>query len=590
MSVIFATGSDLGRVPSATGNAARRYVDAATGLTVVDLGGGDYVAQMSGTSTINNYQLTSNMLGTPTALVASFKVRFPTSLPSTSPDFCVVGATGGQSAFVFYQNSGTRLGAAWGGGATINGPVVVANTQYTVEVRVDTSANPNVLDWWVDGVAQTSTTIAQAAGTVNGFFAGRDSAATGTYQINDMRVSVTYADAPLGVGRVRTLVPSGTATEIGTANSICRFTSNGSVLDTTFNSADIMAAISEVPPVISASASGLYQRTSGVGNAVSIPMSNYTLAAGETIELCTIRVLLWSASTLQNALELRAWDGTAETVLIALEDPNGDNSTTTPAWWCATYTPSGGWTQAKLDALEVRIGYSNDVSPVPGAHQITAEISVKASTGGTPYTQSVSGSVTPTGALRKASTRTVAGSTTPSGSLRKATTRTLAGSTTPTGAMTRSIARQLTGAVTPTGLILRALSRVLGGSTTPTGAVTKATTRTLTGSSTPAGGVAKQVGRALAGSTTPTGSITRSIGKSLEGSSTATGGILRLLSRILGGTSTPTGDLTNDMPPGPALVLTVGPPTSGWATGAPDAAWSTDPPTTAWATQPPTGG
>lgn len=373
------SGFDIGRAPSTTANTGRKYIDTANSPTVSSSNPrtGAYSLQMTGTTVVRDIELSSATLGTVTSIVASFYLMFPSSLPVGSPDVLVISTTGSQ-LFLFYQASGTRLGAAWNGGGTVNGPVVVADTWYQIDVKVDASANPNTMVWQVNGVAQTGTTTAVTAGNATAIAFGRDSAATGTYSYDDCRVSVTAADYPLGPGKVILLKPdtAGTAAEIGTANGTTTFTGNATV-GTTFDSALLLSRTSEVPPAISASADGFAQRTSGTTIAVEIPMTSYTLGGGETIEAVVIRVLGWSASALANTLELRAFDGNAETTVIAREDPNFDNSTATPAWWCATYTPSGGWSQAKLDALTIRIGYSNDVSPVPGAHGIYAEVSIQ---------------------------------------------------------------------------------------------------------------------------------------------------------------------------------------------------------------------
>lgn len=381
--LVFWTGFNMGRAPSITGNAARRYVNVANAaaVTTTNPRTGAYALLLTGGATVTNIELTSGgLLAGGTSVVSTFWIMFPTSLPANSPDFCCI-STSGNDAFMFYQSTGTKLGVAWLGESTFDGPVVVANTWYRIDMRVDASANPHTLTWAVNGVPQTGTTSAAAAGSIASWALGRVDAVAGTYEFDDVRVGTGSSDYPLGEGKVVLLLPDtgATATEIGTANSICRFTSNGGALDTTFSSADILAAISEVPPTISAAATGLYQRTSGTGNAINIPFTSYQLQAGEEIEGVVVRVLGWAASATANNLELRAFDGTNETTLIAREDPNFDNSTTNPAWWCATYTPSGGWDQTKLDALAIRIGYSNDVTPVPGCHAIYVEVSIKQS-------------------------------------------------------------------------------------------------------------------------------------------------------------------------------------------------------------------
>src|SRR5213075_422943 len=47
-------------------------------------------------------------------------------------------------------------------------------------------------------------------------------------------------------------------------------------------------------------------------------------------------------------------------------------------WMTAMWTPSGAvWTQAKLDAAAVRIGFSNDATPDMGVHAIYLEVAIR---------------------------------------------------------------------------------------------------------------------------------------------------------------------------------------------------------------------
>lgn len=140
-------------------------------------------------------------------------------------------------------------------------------------------------------------------------------------------------------------------------------------------------------------------------------------------------------------------------------------------------------------------------------------------------------------------------------------TQSLTGSTTPTGSLSRSLSRNLAGATTPTGDVAKQTSRALSGATTPTGTLARQTDKTLSGEITPAGAIAKLWSRTFSGSISPAGAV------------------LKLLSRLLGGSITPSGSVSTaaaalDI----ATSFTLGPPHGRWHTGPPHGRWHVGPP------------
>jgi len=85
----------------------------------------------------------------------------------------------------------------------------------------------------------------------------------------------------------------------------------------------------------------------------------------------------WAGSTASGTIEFRAWDGTTESGLIS-GALGFTNSTTAPTWAVVVVPrPTGGWTQAKLDALAFRVGFSTDATPDEGIHAIYAEVAIQ---------------------------------------------------------------------------------------------------------------------------------------------------------------------------------------------------------------------
>lgn len=164
----------------------------------------------------------------------------------------------------------------------------------------------------------------------------------------------------------------------------------------------------------------------------------------------------------------------------------------------------------------------------------------------TTHTQTLSGSVTPAGAIVRQPAKTLTGATTPAGALLRQIGHLLAGATTPTGTAARQTSRTLTGATTPTGSPARQIAKTLTAAIIPAGTLANIRTRllALAGAIAPSGTLQRQTGKATAGTATPTGTIQRALAKTLIGAVTPAGGLLKLLSKILGGTIAPSGAAT----------------------------------------------
>jgi hypothetical protein len=141
---------------------------------------------------------------------------------------------------------------------------------------------------------------------------------------------------------------------------------------------------------------------------------------------------------------------------------------------------------------------------------VTSFVSYKAASGGTGYTQSLDGTITPDGAVAQAVTNTAAGTVTPDGSILKAISQALAGTVTPDGAISsnlRVILQALAGTITPDGAIARLVGKGLAGTITPAGARARAVTQALAGTLTPAASRARLVANVLAGLLSPAGDV-----------------------------------------------------------------------------------
>ena len=185
------------------------------------------------------------------------------------------------------------------------------------------------------------------------------------------------------------------------------------------------------------------------------------------------------------------------------------------------------------DHLQLGMGYkiqttAGAVNPTwTGASGGAVQASFKALSGG-PQTLSLAGSVTPGGAVAKASAVGKAGTVTPAATIAKLAARVLTGSMSPTATIAKLVSKISDGSLTPASVIAKFVSRRTTGSVTPTGAVAtlKLILLALGGLLVPVGTVRRNIVKQLAGNLTPAASLLRAISKRLTGLITAAGTIL----------------------------------------------------------------
>jgi len=325
-----------------------------------------------------------------TAPVCVERINFRlSSLPSGDLElFALLGIS--NNLIVRYVSASQKLGVKIGTGAEVLSDATVAAGQYIgVDLRWDARANTHVADWQITYDATAGASSAPVVQTQASFSAGAadqtaswrmgwTAASTGDVYYDEPVVAISGGNYPLGDHEVRFLKvdPAGTLTVSGSAASFSTFTANGT-MNSTFNVTTARDAIDEVPPTIGASADGFAQDAVAASDYVEIPMG--TTAITGTASARAVRMLAcgWAGSTASGTIEFRAWDGTTESGLIS-GALGFTNSTTAPTWAVVVVPrPTGGWTQAKLDALAFRVGFSTDATPDEGIHAIYAEVAIQ---------------------------------------------------------------------------------------------------------------------------------------------------------------------------------------------------------------------
>jgi hypothetical protein len=181
------------------------------------------------------------------------------------------------------------------------------------------------------------------------------------------------------------------------------------------------------------------------------------------------------------------------------------------------------------------------------------------------YTQSISGALTPTGALQNRDDKAVSGTLAPSGVAIQSVTNLLTATLGMAGGLasqvlkagvrkwiarrgmwwgppphiessTGPLTQLLTGAITPTSSTTELVFKAAVGAITPAGSLIKAASHSLVGTLASAGALVKDVAKAVSGSITPTWSLVKQSSKPVSGSTGLSGTIAKSASQQAAGT------------------------------------------------------
>lgn len=317
---------------------------------------------------------------------------FVGSLPAGDVNLLSIEITSSASLYIRFRAASSKLEVqiettGINGVARLSSAVVTANTWLAVEVQYDVRVGGYFLgDWAVDYgdgtlVAQTQATFVQAnaPASVTTLRLGWNVNATATIRTDDVVIVRDAGNYPINDHTVQPLLVDSVETLTTTDDAKFQtFTANGTLV--AWDATVARGAIDEIPPTIGASADGLAQITAGASDYISIPMSTYAGGA-EAIRAARMLWAGWAASGTAATLGFRAFDGTTEMLLAAAADVGFDNSTTLPAWVALPIRPAAGsytWTQTKLNALELRVGFG-DAAVAVGGHGVVCEVLIQTS-------------------------------------------------------------------------------------------------------------------------------------------------------------------------------------------------------------------
>lgn len=299
----------------------------------------------------NGCRLVRNLTTPGTLLVGSFKMRLIQN-PATiwtrvfhmSAD--VVSAIG--------PDTDGTIGAIVATGTKVTGPSIADGLWHRVDFRYNTSPATHTLDWAVDGANQTQATGAgTASSNITTWGAGSNTAPNTNHkaEVDDIVLSQTTGDYPLGPHSVFAVVPDADGTHVAGTNVMER-ASDG----TDIGVVTAWDLLDDWPPTTGINnADSVTSSASGATNYAEVLFSEKPDYAQQTLWAVRGLVAHQSDTTGANTGITRIVDSGGTTLTDIY---SGDMSEITAHYTARLITaPAGGWTVANFQGIKGRVGF-----------------------------------------------------------------------------------------------------------------------------------------------------------------------------------------------------------------------------------------
>jgi len=289
--------------------------------------------------------------GSPTYLVGRIYFYF-TTLPAANTLLLKAMTAAGGYPRIDYVLASQRIAMSVGGVGQQLGPVLSTGQWYRVDFRMYCGGAARTIDWAIDGVDQTQVSTAVAASTFVSLNVGSEVSTTFDFYVDDIVLSTTTGDYPIGPGGVVGLSPNAG----GASNLDTNIEDDGSVdVNDTTNPANI--ELDDVP----FNGSDYIKQIGGASTlyaAVAFADTAETTIHGAQAFLAYTS----AAASPANSASAKIYDEDGVETNIFTGDMS-ESSAFYKSVICRT--PTGGWDTAAVNALQGRVGYATDYDPVP---------------------------------------------------------------------------------------------------------------------------------------------------------------------------------------------------------------------------------
>ena len=376
LSPIFLTGFEQG-VLSASGTGLWNVITGAGFAIASDTPrSGTYYAQLTAPATTAEKLSLTIPGGARTNLVGRVAFRVDSLPASGTTNTIVFAGTTATSTAGFYLALGNdnKIYARIGSG-TIRSSAALSAGWHVLEWQAQWAANPETMDWRIDGVSQTQCTYAST--TTISYFGLGNPATTGvayTASYDDLIIGdwSTAATDWFGDGTILPQSPGSDGTHTFTSTHASHGASGSSYI--TGATTDAYLLVDDVPfgtaydgtdcigqRVIAAEYAEIAPTTTartGTPNAVRASMAYSSSTTTTNSAACTILN--------GDAVETTLW-GNSGAVADYSESSNFFKTALVPA-------PAAGWSAAAINALRWRFGWAADISPVPTVQALMLEV------------------------------------------------------------------------------------------------------------------------------------------------------------------------------------------------------------------------
>jgi len=315
-------------------------------------------------------------------IVGSFRFRFTSSLPTTLYEMFVIGVPVGSAPRLVFNNSDSKLYAAFDGGLAGTEEVAVsaalsADTWYYVDFDWDATADPNTFKAKVDGANENTSSLAQAATTDSNVRIGctiSTHRTDGTILYDDLVLTNTGTDYPIGPMKVYGLAPSSNGTH-ATSGS---FAQVGGTAGNWWEAVDSWGSGGGT----FSNAEYIEQNVNGATDYIELGFESLPSLGSDTVFGASMAFTIWASTTGANTAKVWSYDGTTATEVFS-----GDCSDTAERYqrWYAIAPPGGSWSEAEANALKIRLGGATLIPGNPRFGAAILQVAVKAASGPTTY-------------------------------------------------------------------------------------------------------------------------------------------------------------------------------------------------------------
>lgn len=350
--------------------------------SVVRSGGYSLFIDSPGGGTSTNVR--HNHAGTPQIAVTRGYIRIPTGgLPNANST--LLGwqiLTAATTAGFQLSTLGVARAIVGSGTAIVSSITLNLDQWYRIDMRLIITGTTWTLDWAVDGIEQTQATWVGQATTdsIQGLRIG-SSSTTAVYKLyaDDIALSETSADYPIGPGRAIKLSPIADGTHSPSTPDCIRGGAAAPALISGSNQA--WQYMDDVPFPFGASPTTdrISKDLSTTTHPAHYVEMTFEQLTGQ-LKINGVSGLLaygGDSATANNGSTIAVNSAGTESSIYGTSATGADMSEITVFYKGAMVTaPAVGWNIQEVNALKMRLGYGNDVSPVPFWQALMFEIDV----------------------------------------------------------------------------------------------------------------------------------------------------------------------------------------------------------------------